>query len=113
MAALDRALALAERDERPLPVRQHLDLDVPRPLDVAFEEDAVVAERRLRLPPGRLERILELGRLPDDAHPATAAARGCLDHQGIPDLVRLAGGDDRDSGLFRDSLRLELVAAET
>ena len=49
MAPLDRALALAERDDLALPVGQQLDLDVPRPLDVALAEDGVVAERGFRL----------------------------------------------------------------
>ena len=62
MAALDRALALAERDDVAVRVGEQLDLDVARPLDVALAEDAVVAERGLRLAPRRLERLVELGR---------------------------------------------------
>ena len=44
VAALHRALALAEREHRPMPVGEQLDLDVTRALEVALEIDAVVAE---------------------------------------------------------------------
>src|SRR5881398_680143 len=51
VAALDRALALAERDHRTVSVAEQLHLHMPRPLDVALAEDTVVAERCLRLAP--------------------------------------------------------------
>ena len=53
MATLDRALALAEREHRAVLVREELNLDVTRPLDVALAEDGVVAEGRFRLALGR------------------------------------------------------------
>ena len=83
--ALDAALALAEMDERAVRVAQDLDLDVPRPLDVPLQEQAVVAERRRGLPARRRQRLGELARLADDAHPAPAAARARLDQQRVPD----------------------------
>ena len=43
-------------------VAEQLDLDVARPLDVALAEDAVVAERGLRLAPRGRERLVELVR---------------------------------------------------
>ena len=73
-------------------VGEQLDLDVARPLDVALAEDAVVAERGLRLAPRRLDRVLELVRLADDPHPAAAASGRRLDEQREAELVRLAGG---------------------
>ena len=45
-----------------------------RPLDEALAVDAVVAERGLRLAPGRLDRVLELGRIADDPHPAATSS---------------------------------------
>src|SRR5215831_13081732 len=60
MAALDRAVALAERDDVAVRVGEDLDLDVARPLEIALAEDLVVAERRARLPARRVERISEL-----------------------------------------------------
>ena len=109
--ALDRAVALAEGDDLAVLVREQLDLDVTRPLDVALVVDGVVAEGGLRLAAGRLGRLLELGRLADDAHPAAASAGGRLDDEREADLVRLAGREHRYAGLLRDPLRLELVAA--
>ncbi len=48
MPPLDRALALAEVDDVPVRVREHLDLDVTRAVDVFFEKHGVVAERGAR-----------------------------------------------------------------
>ena len=72
----------------PCRVGEELDLDVPRPLDVALEEDRVVAEAGLRLALRRLERLVQLGRVPDDAHAAAAAARRGLDEEREADLLR-------------------------
>src|SRR5205085_4158701 len=100
-----------ERDDLAGRVAEELDLDVARPLDVALVEDAVVAERGRRLALRRRERLVELGRLADDPHPATAAARGRLDDEREADLLRLALRHDGNSGLAGDPLRRQLVAA--
>src|SRR2546425_12445937 len=107
MSPLHGALALAEGDERAVSVREELDLDVPRALEVPLEVDAVVAERRGSLALGGRDGIVELLARADDAHPAPAAASRRLDDQRR--LVDL--GHDRHSGLRRDTLRFELVAA--
>ena len=73
VAALHRALALAERDHRAVRVGEQLDLDVPRPLEVALEEQTVVAEGRARLAAGGLDRLVELGRA--SARPACRGRR--------------------------------------
>src|SRR6266498_65431 len=109
--ALDGALALAERDDVSMLVAEQLDLDVPRPLDVALCEHAVVAERRLRLATRGLERIRQLVGRAHDAHPAPAAAGGGLEQEREAELVRLARLDHGHARLARDPLRLELVAA--
>ena len=111
MPPLDRALALAERDDVAVLVAEQLDLDVPRPLDVALGEDAVVAERGLRLAARRLERVRQLVARAHDAHAAPAAARRRLEEQREAELLRLARLDDGHARLARDPLRLELVAA--
>ncbi len=111
VAPLDRALALAERDD-PLAVAEQLDLDVARPLDVALAEHTVVAECGFRLALRGVECLVELGGLADDAHPASAAPCRRLDHQREADLVGLARRHDRNAGLDGDPLCLELVAAE-
>ena len=62
VAALDRAVALAEVDHVPVRVREHLHLDVPRILEVALDVDAAVGEVLLALALGRLEGALGLVR---------------------------------------------------
>ena len=62
MAALDRAVALAEVDHVPVRVGEHLHLDVARVLEVALDVDGGVGEVRLALAAGRLERALGLVR---------------------------------------------------
>ena len=54
--ALHRALALAERDHGAVLVAEHLDLDVPRAVDVLLDVHGVVAEGVLRLAPRGVER---------------------------------------------------------
>ena len=49
VAALQRALALAEVDEVAVAVAEDLHLDVARPLDELLDVDAVVGEERLAL----------------------------------------------------------------
>jgi hypothetical protein len=44
MPALHRALALTERQNRPVRIGEHLDLDVARPLDELLDVDGVVTE---------------------------------------------------------------------
>ena len=59
MAALDRAVALAEVDARAVAIEQDLDLDVARAVDEALEDEPVVAEGGGRLAPGRGDRVGE------------------------------------------------------
>jgi len=118
---LDRAFALAEREDSSLPVRKHLDLDVPRRNDRLLEVQAAVAERGVRLGGRALEDVLELvGRL-HEAHPAAPASRRRLQQDGIAELVGrgarvvwpnrvLRAGDERHLCLRHRGLRLDLVA---
>ena len=53
---LQRALALEERDDVLVVVREDLDLDVPRTLDEAFDVQGAVAERGLGVPARGLNR---------------------------------------------------------
>ena len=76
---LERAVALAEVDRRAVRVGQHLDLDVPRILDVLLDVDRRVGEVGLALAPRGLERAPGLGRRGDDLHAAPAAAGRGLD----------------------------------
>jgi len=60
VAALHGAVALTERENGSVRVREQLDLDVARSLEIALEVDTVVAERRLCLTPCSLHRPVEL-----------------------------------------------------
>ena len=113
VAALDRAVALAEVDRVAVLVGEDLDLDVARVGQVALEVDGRVAEELLALARGALEGVLELLLLQRDAEALAAAAARRLDGDREADLVlgelhggldvrhRLGrAGDDRDAGLL-------------
>ena len=87
MSALDRALALAEREHAALAVGQHLDLDVPGRDDRLLEIEPRLAERGLRLGGGRLERAFELVRVANRAHALAAPARDGLEQHRIARFV--------------------------
>ena len=87
MPALDRAVALAEVDDVPVRVGEHLHLDVPRILEIALDEDRGVGEVRLALAPRGLERPLELVLGLDDLEPLATSTRRRLDRQRIADLA--------------------------
>ena len=122
VAALQRAVALAEMDRVALAVAEHLELDVARVAEVLLEIDGVVAERGLGLVAGLLHQRLELVGPGADLHAAPAAARGGLDDHRIADLLgdlrRLDGIGDRAVGarhqrqaeLAGGALGLDLVA---
>src|SRR2546423_10109305 len=110
MATLNRTFAFEEMRQVPVCVTEQLYLDVARTLHVALAEDAVVSERGFRLPFRRRESVLQLRGLADNSHAAPAAACRGLDDDGVADLLGLARRNDRNAGLGRDPLRLELVA---
>ena len=60
VAALDRALALAEVDDGAVMVAEDLELDVARVLDVLLDVDVADAERRFGLALRGLERLAQL-----------------------------------------------------
>ncbi len=88
VAALERALALAQMDHVAVAVGQDLDLDVTRAFDVLLDEDVRRPEGRLRLASRRVERLLELGFGAHDAHTPTAAAVRSLEQHGVTDTGR-------------------------
>jgi hypothetical protein len=97
VAALDRAFAFAEIDDVAVLVAEHLDFDVARIDDELLDEDAVVAEGRLRLGLRALEPVRNFILRMGDAHALAAAAGGGLDHDRIADL---AGNLDRVLRVF-------------
>ena len=62
-------------------IREDLELDVPRTVQVAFQQHGVVAERRARFAPCRRQRLVERRRILDHAHAASAAAGHRFNHQ--------------------------------
>ena len=73
MPALDRALALEERNHAAVLVGQHLELDVARILDVLFHVKLAVAEGVGRLGKRRMEHVGQFLGVAHDAHAAPAA----------------------------------------
>ena len=98
MAALDRALALAEVNRRAVRVGENLELDVPRVAQVAFEQHGVVAEGRERLALGGVERLVELSRNSTTRMPRPPPPALALISSGKPIVsasARSVAGDDR------------------
>ena len=100
VAPLYRAVALEQVDAVAEAVGEDLDLDVARLQHVLLDEDAVVAERALRLALARGERGREVLALVDPAHALAAAAGARLDQHRKADLA----------GLAREQRRVLIVA---
>src|SRR5918994_4514573 len=94
VATLDRALALAQREDAADRVAEHLDLDVPRGRDELLDVGRAVAEGGIRLGARRRECARELVLRRDDAHTLPAASGRCLQEH------REAGGDRRRAQLI-------------
>ena len=103
-------------------VEQDLDLDVARAAQEAFEHQAIVAEGARCLSPGGGQAVGQFGRIVDDPHALSAAARGRLDEQRIADVgggrlerplilgVAVVTGDGRDAVSCGQSTRRGLVS---
>ena len=86
VAALQRAVALAQVNGAALAVAQHLDLDVARLLEVLLDIDIAIAESGLRLRLGRAHGEFEIGLGASHLHAAPAAAGSGLDDDRIADV---------------------------
>ena len=86
VAALQRAVALAEMDGVALAVAEHLDLDVARTRQIFLQIDRIVAERGLGLGARGGERLGQSLRRLGDLHAAAAAAGRRLDQHREADL---------------------------
>ena len=78
----------AEMDVIAVRVAEDLQLDVARTVHVTLQVDRAAAERPLRFGPGGTERSAQLGLLPDDPHPLSAAAPGRLEDERVADRAR-------------------------
>ena len=100
VAALRRAVPLAERDDLAGPVAEDLHLDVARPLDEPFQVDATLAEVRRTEARHRAEVLRQLLGRAADAHADAAASSRALQ-------------DDRIAAALRLGKRMFLVDQET
>jgi hypothetical protein len=117
VAALERAIALAQVDDVPVRIGQDLDLDVPRPVDQFFQVDIAVPESRfgfaargwissgissmlrtsrMPLPPPPAVALISRGKPIFGAWPAVARRSCCRHLRSRHD--RHAGLDDRGAG---------------
>ncbi len=122
VAALQRAVALAQVDDIAVAVAEDLELDVARARHVFLDHHPGVAEGTLRLTHAGGERIVEVGVAVDPAHALAAAAGHGLDQHRIADLVGLAleegrllplamiAGHHRHAGFFHQGLGAVLEA---
>src|SRR3989454_7257308 len=81
--------SLPQRDHPAEGIRQDLDLDVARPLEVLLEIDFIRPERLARFARRRLESRLELGFLSYQPHALAATPRGRLEQHRVPEPGRL------------------------
>src|SRR5688572_18770961 len=88
MAALQRAVALAEVHDVTVVVREHLDLDVARLLEELLHVDLGVAEGRERLALRDHDGVQQRGVAVHDSHATTAAAARGLDDHRVAELTR-------------------------
>ena len=86
---LDRAFALAQMDQVPVSVAQHLHLDVPGRIQITLQIDRRIAEGCLRLAAGGRQRPLQSLRPLHHAHPLAAAPGRRLEQHRKADLASL------------------------
>jgi hypothetical protein len=84
VAPLHRAVALEEGDGAAQLVAEDLHLDVPRPRQVALDQEALVAEGGACLAPRALDRLLQILPALDDAHPLAPATQHGLEQHRLP-----------------------------
>src|SRR5260370_9095049 len=89
-------------DDAALAIPENLDLDVPGPLEMAFEIDLATAEERRRLVLRDRHQTGQLNGVPGDLHAAPAAAGAGLDQHRIADRAgRRLGRRDITHGACR------------
>ena len=124
VTALHRAIARPERPDRPVRIRQDLNLDVTRALDVLLHEQRAIAEGADRLGGRRMECVGELVVAAHQSDAATTTTGGGLEDEREADLLghhsRLLGVLDRatrpgahgDLVFLRERLGADLIAEQ-
>ena len=108
VAPLDRALALEQRHAVAVPVREHLDLDMPAALDIALDEHGPVTEGRFGLTRCRFHGPGQFRFRSHDPHATASTACGRLHEGREAGLVAL--GQDGHARGSHEPLRLDLGA---
>lgn len=106
MAALEGAVAGAEREDGAVPVAEDLHLDMAARRQVGLDEDLAVTEGGEGLGGGRLQGGGQFVEGVDDAHAASAAARGRLDEDGQVGPVTAPGSSGPSSGTPASAMSL-------
>src|ERR1041385_54063 len=88
MASLNRTLALTQDLDVAMLVGQYLKLYMSRGLDQLLHVYVGAREGSAGFLLCLREQIRKLGRFVDHAHATPAAASGCFEHDGIPDIFR-------------------------
>ncbi len=88
-ATLHGAIALVEVHQISVLVSENLHLDVLRIVDIFFDKNRIVAECRAGFVARFIVFRFHFGVAAHDAHPASAAARGRFNHDGVADFIRL------------------------
>src|SRR5687767_13681186 len=87
MAALNRAVALAEIDQVALGIAEHLDLDMARPFDRLLEIHGAITERSGGFSARAIEGWGEILLVGDEPHAFAATAGGGFDQHRKSDLL--------------------------
>ena len=87
IAALHRAIALTESEDRSFPVAEDLHFDVPRFGDEFLKIKTAAAKTGLTLTRNDFERFAQLFGRSAQTHADAAATSGALQHGGIADLL--------------------------
>ena len=99
VTALNRAVPFTKVHHIAVAVGQHLHFHVAGPIDEFLHVQAGIAKGGFRLPLGCFVQALQLTGVRHQAHAASTAARGGLDHHGIAHLLgqggRLAGAAEQ------------------
>ena len=90
VAPLDRAVSLAERDDRAISVAEDLHFDMPRVRQVLLEEHAGIAKVVRCQAPHGIECPLQIGRCMTLLHADAAAACSALEHHRVADPLRFS-----------------------
>src|ERR1041384_6904514 len=86
MAALNRTLPLEQVNKLAVVISENLNFDMPRSLDVFFNQQRSAPKTLLGFATGRFNRVYKLTLIANDSHAFAAAARRSFDQNGQADF---------------------------